>query len=125
MLMQRALLGKGGYTGVPFQTKASTIFSVSFFFVELYRGVEPLLHTTSNNALIRTFSVLFLQLKNNAVPQYVSHRTIKCQIPLVATKRYEGQRVTLWRQPSTQTNRDPNHDLCQVQPTENTAKLLA
>ena len=28
-------------------------------------------------------------------------------IPLVVTKRYEGQRVTSWWQPATQTNRDP------------------
>ena len=31
-------------------------------------------------------------------------------IPLVVTKRYEGQRVTSWWQPATQTNRDPNRD---------------
>ena len=28
----------------------------------------------------------------------------------MATKRYEGQRVTSWWQPATQTNRDPNRD---------------
>ena len=31
-------------------------------------------------------------------------------IPLVVTKRYEGQRVTSWRQPATETNRDINRD---------------
>ena len=31
-------------------------------------------------------------------------------IPLVVTERYEGQRVTSWWQPATQTNRDPNRD---------------
>ena len=32
-------------------------------------------------------------------------------IPLVVvTKRYEGQRVTSWCQPATQTNRDPNRE---------------
>ena len=31
-------------------------------------------------------------------------------IPLVVTKRYEGQRVTSWGQPATPTNRDPNRD---------------
>ena len=31
-------------------------------------------------------------------------------IPFVVTRRYEGQRVTSWRQPATQTNRDPNRD---------------
>ena len=31
-------------------------------------------------------------------------------IPLVVTKRYEGQRVTSWCQPATETNRDPNRD---------------
>ena len=31
-------------------------------------------------------------------------------IPLVATKRYQSQRVTSWRQPATQTNRDPDRD---------------
>ena len=31
-------------------------------------------------------------------------------IPLVVTKRYQGQRVTSWSQPATQTNRDPNRD---------------
>ena len=35
-------------------------------------------------------------------------------IPLVVTKRYEGQRVTSWCQPVTETNRDPNRnkELC-------------
>ena len=28
----------------------------------------------------------------------------------IHTKRYEGQRVTSWRQPATQTNRDPDRD---------------
>ena len=36
--------------------------------------------------------------------------TYQMPIPLVVTKRYEGQRVTSWRQPATQTNRDPNRD---------------
>ena len=31
-------------------------------------------------------------------------------IPLVDIKRNEGQRVTSWWQPATQTNRDPNRD---------------
>ena len=31
-------------------------------------------------------------------------------IPLVVAKRYEGQRVTSWWQPATQTNRDPIRD---------------
>ena len=31
-------------------------------------------------------------------------------IPLVVIKRYQGQRVTSWGQPATQTNRDPNRD---------------
>ena len=30
--------------------------------------------------------------------------------PLVVTKRYEGHRILSWRQPATQTNRDPNRD---------------
>ena len=31
-------------------------------------------------------------------------------IPLVVTKRYEGQWITSWSQRATQTNRDPNRD---------------
>ena len=31
-------------------------------------------------------------------------------IPLMVTKSYESQRITSWRQVSTQTNRDPNLD---------------
>ena len=31
-------------------------------------------------------------------------------IPLVVTKRYQGQRVTSWWQPATQTNRDRNRE---------------
>ena len=31
-------------------------------------------------------------------------------IRYVVTKRYQGQRVASWRQPATQTNRDPNRD---------------
>ena len=31
-------------------------------------------------------------------------------IRYVVTKRYQGQRVTSWWQPATQTNRDPNRD---------------
>ena len=30
--------------------------------------------------------------------------------PLMVTKRYEGQRITSWRKPTTQTNMDPNRD---------------
>ena len=37
-------------------------------------------------------------------------RHYQMQILLLVTKRYEGQRVTSWRQPATQTNRDLNRD---------------
>ena len=37
-------------------------------------------------------------------------RARQMPIPIVVTKRYEGQRVTSWRQPATQTNMDPNCD---------------
>ena len=40
-------------------------------------------------------------------------------IPLVVTKRYQGQRVTSWWQPATQTNRDPNRDKTLCDSTSN------
>ena len=39
-------------------------------------------------------------------------------IPLVVTKRYEGQRVTSWLQPAIQTNRDPNRDEIHARPNQ-------
>ena len=37
-----------------------------------------------------------LASEETTVTQQVSHRPIECRIPLVVTKRYEGQRVTSW-----------------------------
>ena len=58
------------------------------------------------------FQRIVLATEEATVTQQASHRpTYQIPIPLVVTKRYgEGQRVTSWWQPATQTNRDPNRD---------------
>ena len=57
-----------------------------------------------------------------AVTQQVSHRqTYQMPIPLVVTKRYEGQRVTVMvtAHYSNQQGSKSRQNPCQVQPTEN------
>ena len=68
---------------------------------------------------------IVLATKETKVTQQVSHRPIKCQSRL-CTKRYEGQRVTSWWQPATQTNRDLNRDkkLCTDQYQNGSKNLL-
>ena len=67
-----------------------------------YRGDRPVQHLyiiryycTVYTMLVHTFSVLSLQLKKLQVTQQVS-QTYQMSIPLVVTKRYEGQRVASW-----------------------------
>ena len=58
--------------------------------------------------LIHTFSV-FLKLKKLRWHNELAI-DLSMSIPLVVTKRYEGQRVASWRQLASQNKRDPNRD---------------
>ena len=63
---------------------------------------------------------IVLATEKTTVTQQDSHIIdLLMPTPLVVTKRYEGQWLTSWGQPATQTNRDPNRDKKSCNSTRN------